>query len=334
MLRAIAQNTHATPDFAARSRPVQAMACTSPRVAILLCTYQGARFLTEQLDSILGMKHRNWQIFASDDGSSDATGSLLLAYQQQIGKKRLSILRGPERGFASNFLSLVHNGAIEADYFAWCDQDDRWHPDKLSAALRWLARIPSTTPALYCGRTELIAADGTRLGRSPLFVQPPGFGNALVQNIGGGNTMVFNRAARDLLRSASRAMTPVSHDWWAYLLVSGAGGEVLYDQLPRVSYRQHPHNLVGANTSLRARLTRIAMVLSGRFRQWNELNVRNLAGVLHLLTEDNHALLRRFEDARRSGGVRGYLMLRSAGIYRQTWQGNLGILLALLCRRF
>lgn len=334
MLATIPPKTYAARDTASRNHTVQGLACTSPRVAILLCTFQGSRFLGEQLDSIIGMKHRNWKIFASDDASSDTTGSILSRYQQRIGKSRLCILKGPERGFASNFLSLVHNTSIDGDYFAWCDQDDRWHPDKLSVALRSLKAIPPSIPALYCGRTYLIAEDGSRLGHSPLFVRPPGFANALVQNIGGGNTMVFNRAARDVLRAAGKALNPISHDWWSYLLVSGAGGEVIYDCHPTVSYRQHSANLVGANTSMRARAVRIAMVLNGRFRCWNESNIRNLGEVAHLLTDENRRLLMQFRKARRSSAIKGYLMLRAAGIHRQTRLGNLGILFALLCRRF
>ena len=85
---------------------------------------------------------------------------------------------------------------------------------------------------------------------SPLFRRPPSFRNALVQSLAGGNTMVLNRPARDLVALASRRARFVSHDWWAYLLVTGAGGAVHYSAKPLVRYRQHAHNLVGANTSL------------------------------------------------------------------------------------
>ena len=105
-------------------------------------------------------------------------------------------------------------------------------------------------PLLFCSRTLTITESGTPVGMSPLFRRTPSFRNALVQSLAGGNTMVLNRAARDIVALASRRARFVSHDWWAYLLVTGAGGVVHYSAKPLVRYRQHAQNLVGANTSL------------------------------------------------------------------------------------
>src|SRR5690606_11871547 len=104
------------------------------------------------------------------------------------------------------------------------------------------------------------------IGASPLFSHKPSFANALVQNIGGGNTMVFNRAARDALVQVSVDHEIVAHDWLAYLLISGMGGEVYYDADPALLYRQHGGNLVGKNNSWGDRATRVALLMRGRFR--------------------------------------------------------------------
>ena len=88
------------------------------KVAILLCTYNGERYLHEQLASFQAQTHVNWEVWASDDGSSDSTLTLLEAYKQKWPSEKLSIVRGPAKGFAANILSLTCKPEIEADYYA------------------------------------------------------------------------------------------------------------------------------------------------------------------------------------------------------------------------
>jgi len=231
-----------------------------PKVAILLATYQGQKYLAEQLDSFAAQTHHNWEVWASDDGSQDDTHAILEQYEKHWPFGRLSIHNGPEEGFAANFLSLTCKANIAADYYAYADQDDVWEDDKLARAVRWLQTVPAHIPALYCGRTLLVDKHNKEIGVSPLFTKPPSFANALMQNIGGGNTMVFNNAARALLQEAGEHIPVVTHDWWAYMLVSGCGGRVFYDAKPTLRYRQHENNLVGMNASWPARLTRIRVL--------------------------------------------------------------------------
>src|SRR6267142_2980219 len=230
------------------------------RVAILMCTKDGAAFLGDQLKSIADQTHENWMLIVSDDGSIDETKTILERFAESRHQTTM-IRNGPAKGVCANFLSLAADPAIDADYFAFSDQDDVWYLDKLRRALTWLVAVPGNVPALYCGRTELMSIDGQSYGFSPLFTRPPTFRNALVQNLGGGNTMVFNRAAKKILESAA-AFEVVLHDWWVYQLVTAAGGVVHYDRQPALKYRQHPDNLIGSNLGWRARLSRIRMMLS------------------------------------------------------------------------
>ena len=163
-----------------------------PLVAVLICTHDGARFLAEQLDSIISQDYKKISLWASDDGSKDDTKKILARYQSLDKNNRFTIHYGPREGFAANFHSLICHLDIQADYFAYSDQDDVWEPDKLSCAIAKLENVPSGVPALYCSRTILIDESGHYIGLSPLFEKPPSFANALVQNVGGGNTMVMN----------------------------------------------------------------------------------------------------------------------------------------------
>ena len=303
---------------------------TQSEVAILLCTYNGQNYLTEQLQSIADQTHTNWLVWASDDGSSDDTLPLLEAWRRKWGEPRLHMVEGPARGFSANFLSLACRSDISADYFAFSDQDDIWEKDKLERALSWIETIPKDTPALYCSRTCIIDRIGRQVGLSPLFSRPPSFRNALVQSIGGGNTMVFNEAARELLMLVGADVPVVTHDWWAYMLVTGCGGVVNYDPRPTLRYRQHGHNVIGVNSGWRARLKRLRMLWQGRFREWNDGNILALMKVEQHLAPEEREVFQRFVRLRDSPALPRLLQMRELGLYRQTVLGNLGLAVATL----
>ncbi|MBK7264433.1 MAG: glycosyltransferase family 2 protein [Rubrivivax sp.] len=304
-----------------------------PTVAVLMCTMQGQHFLAEQLNSIATQSHPRWAIWASDDGSDDHTHAILEYYQSHWGEDRISIHAGPAVGSTANFLSLTCRADIDADYFAYADQDDIWESDKLERAVNWLKTVPDGVPALYGSRTLLVDTRNQHIGYSPLFERTPDFRNALVQSIAGGNTMVFNRAARDLLRQAGDNVEAVTHDWWAYMLVTGCGGQVHYDPYPTVRYRQHNGNQFGSNISPLAQLRRARLLLQGRFRGWVDANLRALGRVRHLMTEENQRVLDQFAQARKRAIWARLPGLMRSGVFRQTLLGNLGLAVAALIKR-
>lgn len=302
------------------------------RVVILLGTKDGAAFLRDQLRSFADQSHENWFLVVSDDGSRDATRDMIECFAMEH-PQRVVMREGPKRGVTANFLSLAADPAIAADVFAFSDQDDVWHADKLARALAFLATVPAGTPALYCGRTELMTEDGRCYGFSPLFRRHPSFRNALVQNLGGGNTMAFNSAAKALVEAAG-AVDVVLHDWWLYQLVSAADGTVFYDPQPMVKYRQHPANLIGSNQGGSARLLRIRMMLGGRFRDWNATNIAALRRLPErLITPDNRRVRDLFAAARGAPLSKRLALLWRSGVYRQTLLGNLGLFAAAVLKR-
>lgn len=305
---------------------------TDGRVAILLCTYQGERYLAEQLDSIVNQTYENWVIYASDDGSQDLTLEILRAYQEKFGAERFFVLSGPREGYAKNFISLLKNKEINADYFAFCDQDDVWAADKLFVAISWLERNSPKVPCLYCGRTALVDESGVRIGSSPLFKYPPGFKNALVQSIAGGNTMVFNQSLRAIAGSTPDSEI-VSHDWWLYILATACGGQVNYDSEPYVSYRQHSENIIGANSSMLSSLSRLKKTLDGRLAEWNRCNLKAIESQRENIPRVNLVTLECFERARISSLFKRYYFFRRSGVYRQTIRGNIALFVAMLLKK-
>lgn len=302
----------------------------SERIAILMCTYQGEKYLASQLDSFAAQSHMDWALAVSDDGSVDRTRDMLAEYRQRWGASKLNVFEGPRRGFVGNFMSLTCNAEVQADYYAFSDQDDIWHADKLQNAVEWLKTIPADVPALYCTRTQLVNEDNQEIGLSPLFNRQPAFENALAQNIAGGNTMVFNDCARQLLLQAGPLVDVAAHDWWVYLAVTACGGRVRYDPRPSLRYRQHTSNLIGANRGLMARLTRIRMLFKGHLKNWNGRNIEALSKLHDRMTPSNLQRLEQFICARRSRLPQRIFRFKSTGIYRQTALGNLGMIVAVI----
>ena len=296
-----------------------------------MCTYNGSRFLEEQLASVAAQDYPNWTLVVSDDGSTDGTLDILQAWRQKCQPLRLATVQGPRGGFVANFLSFVAKTSVLADYYSFADQDDIWEVDKLSRAVAWLDTVDPALPALYCARTRLVDSENREIGLSPLFARKPSFANALVQSIAGGNTMVFNEATRRLLADAGVTSGVVSHDWWLYLAVTGCGGRIHYDQRPTVRYRQHADNLVGANSHWRARFNRVKELFRGRFREWGDQHV--VALEKSTLTAENRKILMRFSIARQQGTLSRLAGFARCRIYRQTTLGNLGLLAAAIFKK-
>jgi len=318
-----------------KTRPAIQDDCKHKRVAVILGFYNGNEFLRDQIDSILNQSHSNLDIFIADDCSTKEVDipSLDLCLQR-MRRIRLGV-RSENVGFSNNFLNALSNVDYPYEYFAFSDQDDIWYEDKIEKALKILENQPSDQPALYCGRTSITNANcRENLGVSPLFSRPPSFANAMVQNIGGGNTMVFNKAARDLIVEFSNNVNNVvSHDWWCYQIMSGAGGFVYYDPEPCLQYRQHSSNLVGCNNNWVSRFTRIKGLLKGEFKNWNDINLSALSKNSSLMTPANQKCLNDFIEARQFGLIKRLYLFKKAGIYRQTFLGNLGLIIGLIINK-
>lgn len=292
------------------------------KTAILLCTYNGAKYLKEQLNS-LATQTVNWQLFVSDDGSTDDT---LLILKDFAKNHEVTIFKGPQKGFVQNFLSLMKRPEVMGDFYAFCDQDDVWLKDKLARGLEFVSDKPE--PQLYCSRTITACETLHPVGLSPLFRRKPTFKNALVQSIAGANTFIFNNATRDLVIKAE-SMNVISHDWWLYQLVTGAEGHIFYDESSYILYRQHNSNLVGANSSWKARLDRIFRLHKGQFKTWNDANLTALNECRHLLTIKNRIILDNLIAARKEKWFYKYYHFFKSGVYRQTNADNISLLGAL-----
>lgn len=299
----------------------------------MLATFNGERYLADQLDSFERQTWPHWQVWASDDGSSDTTLALLQRYQQRWGADRLVIINGPSQGASRNFMSMAHNPSIQADCYAWSDQDDIWEDDKLQRAVAWLLGQPQQAPALYCTRTRLVDADNCELGVSPLFRRPPSFATALMRNITGGNTMVFNNTLRQRLQQVPNDTPLVIFDWWTYIVATATGGVVHFDPTPGVRYRQHEGNLIGMSAKGPSLASRVRKLFTSELRHNGDLIIAGLKPLRPHMPPDTTRTLDLYAQARRQWLVPRLLGFRRAGLHRLTFTGDLGLLAAAVLNK-
>ncbi len=304
-----------------------------PKIAILLCTYNGEKYLEQQLLSIAEQTYQDWVVYASDESQNDKTLTILKHYQSLWGKDRLKILKGPGKGFAAHFVSLLQNKKIKADYFAFSDQDDIWLPHKLAQGLEYLQAIAEDIPALYGARSYIVDKGGEVKGQSFFHRRKPHFRNALFQSIAGGNTMMFNAAARALWARVDEDCIVTSHDWVFYILVSAIGGEVIYDNDIVIKYRQHGHNLVGSNIKWQQRVNRLWRLVDGSYKKEIIRNEAILKKFDDMLTDDAKLILNALQTYRQKNIYERFIFAAKLPFYRQLRLDNWGLRLGIVLKR-
>jgi glycosyltransferase involved in cell wall biosynthesis len=215
------------------------MTAVPPRVTVLMSTYQGERFVRQQLHSILSQLPTQGQVVVRDDGSSDRTADEVAALQDP----RITLIRGANLGFGRSFLTLLAQVPPDVDMVMFSDQDDVWLPDKVDRAWQRLGELGNQA-GLYGSTQMLVDAVLQPLQPTPPWPRGPSLANALTENIITGCTAAINRPAVALLQRAGVPDGVHFHDWWLYLVVS-AFGTVVYDSQPSLLYRQHGGNVIG-----------------------------------------------------------------------------------------
>ena len=207
--------------------------------AILLSTFNGSCYLPEMLESLNRQTFASWTLYWRDDGSTDDSASIVR--NSRLVGDLVEIPTECRLGPARSFLALLREASGAHGSYHFADQDDIWLPEKVAFA--HAAVSEHELPALFHCRQELVGPDGAHLGHSRVAGRGA-FENALVENIVVGCSAAFNdpAAALGALGSPDNVLM---HDWWMYL-ISTCYGSVRYDPTPRILYRQHGANVVGA----------------------------------------------------------------------------------------
>ena len=219
------------------------------KIAILLATYQGEKFIRQQLESLLSQTNKNWKAFIHDDGSKDNTVEIVSEFCQKY-PDYFSLIKGPGCGGAKeNFFFLTK--MVESEIYMFCDQDDVWKSNKVQITLDEMEkRAVKEKPCLVF--TDLVVVDShlkvidkSMSHYQCLSCEKYGLNRAIIQNVVTGCTMMINRCLRDMMIKKCDYKKILMHDWWA-ALIANAFGEIYYINVPTILYRQHTDNSVGA----------------------------------------------------------------------------------------
>jgi hypothetical protein len=228
------------------------------RIEILLATYNGGRFVRQQIESILGQNYGNLIVLSRDDCSADGTPDILQEYAQRF-PDRFSVMpaSSSNQGLLNNFLALMK--ASTADYVCFSDQDDVWLPDKVSKTKSVMdeleVRCGTNVPLLVF--TDLRVVDENLTMLHPSFwglmrIDPEGIENLpklLGCSVVTGCTAMANRRLVEL--ACSMPKEACLHDRWLGLLVSTMG-KASFVKEPTILYRQHGRNAIGAGKEQRS----------------------------------------------------------------------------------
>lgn len=221
------------------------------KVQILMSVYNGEKYIREQLDSIVSQVDCDVMLLVRDDGSGDATAQIIGEYRKLY--PWIEYYEGENKGACASFFDLVQHASADADYYAFCDQDDVWKPDKLVCAVNML-EAQDGKKSLYCSPTRLVDASLHPLNDENYPVLQPSFGNAVIENICTGCTAVFSKELWNLMKEKI-PVHAYMHDWWLYLVAS-CFGSVCYDTRSYILYRQHGNNTLGGKEGALAHFRR------------------------------------------------------------------------------
>lgn len=210
-------------------------------VLVLLSTYNGEKYLVELIESLIKQENVNVNILVRDDGSSDNTINLIKECQKKY--KNIEMYEGNNIGYAKSFWNLI-NKCSEYDYYAFCDQDDFWLPQKLCKAIKNIEdnREYDEQPILYT--SNVIATD-----KNLVKIEREFFNGRILnkyetfqKSILPGCTFVFDYNAIKVLKKYDGYME--SHDWLTYMIIRSFG-KVIYDDKSYIYYRVHDYNTIG-----------------------------------------------------------------------------------------
>lgn len=223
----------------------------NPKVAILMSTFNGSKYIIEQIDSIINQDYEFWELYIRDDGSNDNTIQIILEYEKKYPNIHLVLDSISHRGVRDSFMFLL--SYVDSEYYMFCDQDDVWLPSKISTCLNKIINIKSiqSKPILVCCDLEVVdeklnmiypslwekynLTNLVKFASKSLIVAP------MFQ----GCTMLFNNAAKEVTLNIHPFSTTI-HDNHLTMCTVSVGGDIIPIYQPLIKYRQHSSNVEGA----------------------------------------------------------------------------------------
>ncbi len=216
------------------------------RVQILISTYNGEKYLSQQLDSITKLSNFDEiKVLIRDDGSSDSTRDILNSYHEQFG---FEIIYGENLGLNASMHKLISERDRSCEYFSFGDQDDYWLENKVALGVEMLDKEDNSSPVLYAARSFITDEKLNIKGEIMNPKRRLSFYNAMIQNVAAGHTQIANNKLCDLIEMRF-SKDIIVFDYWVYT-VATAFGKVVFDSTCTTLYRQHGKNVIGYETNI------------------------------------------------------------------------------------
>lgn len=247
-------------------------------VAVLMSTYNGSKYVFQQIESVLNQESVNVDLYIRDDGSSDDTVKII----KSIKDKRIKLIEGRNLGVIGSFFCLI-NMVPDYQYYAFSDQDDVWKADKLFEAVKPMNNEEKAE--LSIGSYYLVDEHLTKITPNIRIQQNYNLVKTIVYNAPLGCTMVYNRKMMEYLKMYTPSCCRM-HDHWLMLVAELCDANIFYSNNSIMYYRQHASNVVGNKKSKIVRMKRLLRsAMQNRYERSNQVIEAN--GIFRKMMNDD-----------------------------------------------
>ena len=306
-------------------------------IAIIMTAYNGEKYIAEQIDSILASTYQDFQLFIYDDGSEDATLSILRSYESGNPDKIKVYQNKTNLGVTQNFLQALSR--TTADYIMFSDQDDIWKANKAASVLKRMRHMEAQAGkecpiAVFTDATvvdeELNTINASFFCSGHLNPAKTDLAHLLMENKLIGCSVMVNAALRKILQSSMLPKQARYHDWWL-ALIAAAFGKIGYLNEQTLLYRQHSGNVVGDRGFFSYVLNRTASI--GRQREMLSLLYHQAEEFMtlyeDLLAQDKKNILCRFIALEQKGFLMKRYEILCCGFLKTGFLRNVGLMLII-----
>lgn len=293
------------------------------RVLVLMSTYNGVKFLKEQLDSIINQEGVSCTICIRDDGSKDNTSAFIQQYMEEANDSKIIFIKGCNVGVAASYYELARIACEELetfDYYAYSDQDDIWKPQKIFRAIEFLEKLPKAQANGYCSNSTMINSRMEEIGQlwkknEPVINKK----RILVKNYAQGCTMVFNKVALQKYVQSYFEGEKL-HDY-LMALVCIYYGKLVYDDNSYLLYRQHESNVLGGFKIEYSNFERFRNLIY--YKSNRNVFCQKILCHFKDIDDKDKKVIRIVADYKKSFFCRFRLLLSSQIVYYRSFQENI-----------
>ncbi len=301
-------------------------------IAILMAVFNGEKYISEQINSILTQTETRWTLFIHDDGSTDRTPEIINHYKKHY-PDRICILPGPPSHSAKNNFFFLMN-QVQAPYIMFCDQDDIWLPHKVEITLKRMHALENEirnhdAPLLVfsdlcvvdCNLKPIADRISAYQKLDPHHIRTK---DLMIQNVITGCTIMINNPLLKIAIKIKNSENIIMHDWWCALIASYYG-QISFIDDALVMYRQHGNNSIGAKN--------VNSIDYLYVRVCHRTDIRNSLLQTQLQTETfiktfsiTDPILSEYSHLHKKKKLQRLMFFIKNGVYKCGWQRNAGLL--------